>query len=242
MRNSRTSRFWLLTTFLALIAVSCQDHEGAAGVTTSSPTSEQKEATVKYWNALCDIDERLNHRLKDLSTSIQSDVQNGATQIAVLSKFADRCSQEASTYNQSVTDLPVINVDDRLIDETAQELKEGLEIAKHLTAMSEAANSYSQWSEQKDNPLNQQVFSDLFDSFVKGLEGRPFAGYEKFKSDQAKLDAEGQQIIAVYLQHEQALNALFEQTRTDDVKEMELRAYLAKKYGVEFKPRPHLDS
>ncbi len=138
--------------------------------------------------------------------------------------------------------MPLLDVDERLVKETADDLRTGAATVNHLNGMAQALVAYAEWCQRKQNPQGSKFVGDLIYSFINGLEGRPFAGLDKFHAEQASLDAEGQQLLGVYLEQLQALNVSIEQGKVDDAKELELRAYLSKKYGIEFKPMPQLNS
>lgn len=236
------SRKWILilmTGFWSLILTSCQSPQSTG---KESPSVAQKRATLDYWNGLYELNLQLNQRASEIVTSLGKGGQDGSSSADFLPTFAKAFTDLDDAYTKSVTQLPVMNVDERLIKETIEDLSSGDELIKHLNAMTDAAISYANWNHRKEHPDGGKIFSDLVYSCISGFEGRPFAGYDKITNEEASLDAEGQQILGVYLQHAQAFNNLLEQARADDVKELALRAYLAKKYGTEFKPMPKPDS
>lgn len=228
----------LLAGLWSLILTSCQSPQTGQ----ETPSYAQKQATLDYWNELYSLRLQLNQSATGLGASLEKDSQNGGTITELLPKFAKDFEALVDAYDQSVTQLPVMNVDERLIKETADDLRSDDEEVKNLNAMADAGVAYADWSQRKNHPGGGKLFSEMVDSYIRGLEGRPFAGYDKVRAERASLDAEGQQIIEAYLEHAQAFNSLIEQSRADDVKELELRAYLAKKYGAEFRPMPKAES
>ena len=228
----------LLAGCCSLILTSCQSPQSGQ----ETPSYAQKRATLDYWNGLYDLNLQLIQRGAEIFKTVGKDDQDGSVMGARLPTIAKEFTDLDDAYTKSVTQLPVMNVDERLIADTAEDLKSNDELIQHLNAMADAAISYADWNQRKNHPGGTKIFSDLVFSYINGLEGRPFAGYDKIRAEQDSLDSEGQQILGLYLQHAQALNALIEQGRLDDVKELELRAYLAKKYGVEFKPMPKPES
>ncbi len=234
----KISRKWiiiLMTGLWSLILTSCQSPQSTG---QESPSVAQMRATIDYWNGLFELNLQLNQRASELGASVEKDGQNGSALAEILPKLAEDFSALDDAYAASIMKMSVLNVDERLVKETADDLRSGNELVKHLKGMADAAVAYANWNQRKNNPEGAKIFSDIVYSFLGGLTGRPLAGYDKLNAEKASVDSEGQQILGAYLVHAQALNSIIEQERADDIKELELRAYLAKKYGVEFKPMP----
>ncbi len=236
------SRKWILILLVgvwSLILTSCQSPQPSG---QESPSVAQKRATLDYWNGLYDLNLQLNQHASEIATSLGKGGQDGSTLAELLPKLANDFSALDDAYAKSVMQMSVMNVDERLVKETADDLRTGDEVVKHLNGMADAAVVYANWNQRKINPDGAKIFSDIVYSFLGGLTGRPLAGYDKLNAEKVSVDSEGQQILGAYLVHAQALNSIIEQERADDIKELELRAYLAKKYGTEFKPMPKPDS
>jgi|GEM_PF-4923245 len=228
-----------MTGLWSLILTSCQTPQSTS---QESPSVAQRRATLDYWNGLYELNLQLNQHASELGASVEKEGQNGSTLAELLPKLANDFGALDDAYAKSVMQMTVMNVDERLVKETADDLRSGNEVVKHLNGMAEAAVAYANWNQRKSNPDGTKILSDIVYSFLGGLAGRPLAGYDKLNAEKASVDAEGQQILGAYLVQAQALNGIIEQERADDIKELELRAYLAKKYGVEFKPMPHVDT
>lgn len=215
---------------------SCRSLQTSDISASQNPTGAERDATLAYWNSLQQINAQIEKRFKEMVASLDRQSESKVDFLTILGNISEQMSRLAADLKDEIGSLPVKDVDGQLISDTAQDLKTSIETCQHLSGMVEAANSYAEWSQRKKNPDNDEVFIDLLDSFIKGFEGRPFAGYDKIRKDEQNLEVEGQRISNVYLSHLQALSEISEQSKSDKIKEMELRAYLSKKYGVEFKP------
>jgi hypothetical protein len=226
----------LCLTLIAGIWVWRNSQNSESTASSAPPTNAEIRATADYWAALIAIDRSALERIKDITNSI--DFQHQASLFEILPKYSAQLSKLAKEYNAAICDLPVIDVDERLLAETAQDLSRGLKSAQLVSGMADAAVSYLAWNHHRQNPSGEKIFGDLLDSLIMGFEGQPFGGYEKLKAEEAELDAEGRQILNDYLRQAEALNENIRQADADKLKAMELRAYLTKKYNLEFKPRP----
>ena len=231
----------LLASFLCLGQTSCQRSEPTAPPEPVKVTDTETKATVAYWRALIETDIKYCETLKQFQAEITKGQAQVTNAVDFLYLLSDSFGKTIKKYNDAVGDLPVMAVDQRLLDEVGQDMRKAVEMVQHLKGMAETADTYQTWSHRVQNPSGAAVFNDLLDSFVMGMEGRPFAGYDKMKQDAALLDAQGQQIIGTYMSHAQALNTLIQSSDGDKIKEMELRRYLAQKYNTEFPPRPNLE-
>lgn len=230
---------FLIAGFLTLFLASCQSPQSKEQPAVSHA---QAQATTAFWNRLYDLNVQLNQQLDEIIKSLEKESQDGSTFVELLPKFANQFSNLYDAYTRSLKQMPLLDVDERLVKETADDLRTGAAGVNHLNGMADALVAYAEWCKRKQNPENSKVIGDMIYSFVNGLVGRPLAGLDKMEKEEAGLDAEGQQILGVYLQQLQGWNLTIEQIKVDDVKELELRAYLAKKYSAEFKPMPQSDS
>jgi hypothetical protein len=227
---------------LALIQTSCRSPEAATAANSSINTQAQREATVAYWDALYTINAQIDLQLNQIEASLETNRQNGATPFDMLPEFSEQISQVADAYTRRVSALPVLDVDERLILETTEDLKNSSEISNHFKTMSEAVVSYAGWCQRKDHPPTAKMVVCVFDSIAGAFEGSPFIGYDEIREEETQMDEEGQQIIETYLTHLKALNGLINESAADKAKEIQLRSYLSSKYGVEFKPLPEFSS
>jgi len=231
----------LFAMLLCLAQTSCRRAQPMPPPEPVKVTEVETQATIAYWKSLIETDTKFVAIMKEWQTNIAKEQERATNAVAYLYTLSDSLGKNIKKYNNSVGDLPVKDVDQRLLDEVGQDMRQSVEIAQHLKGMAEAADTYQTWSQRVQNPSGAAVFNDLMDSFVMGMEGRPFAGYDKMKKDAAQLDSEGQQIAGTYMSHAQALNTLIQNGDNDKIKEMELRRYLAQKYNAEFPPRPNFD-
>ena len=236
----------LLTSIVVALTVtitqtSCRRNDTSAAASSQQPNDVNRSATVAYWKSQIEIDTRFNEEMKQLLAAFEKGQKNQPNPVVALTKAGAQISKLIERYNTTVGELPVRNVEQRLLDETSRDMRAGVSFVQHLNAMAEAADAYVEWSERKKSPSTESFLGDLLDSFIMGLQGQPFAGYNKMKNDATALDTEGQRIAGIYMSHVEALSQIVQENADDKVKEMELRAFLAKKYDVEFPPKPHFD-
>lgn len=203
-----------------------------------SATNRERIATLSYWNSLIEIDARFQESAKPFLAKLEQGDTNSLPPLDVLAKFAEWSSSASNKYNSDVGNLAVSGVDQRLLDETNADLRREVALVQHLSGMAENAQLYSDWAMRRKSRPTQELLTDVLDSFFMGLQGRPFEGYNNMKKKLSALDAEGQRIAQGYVAHAEAFNLLVQQVASDKVREIELRAFLSKKYGVEFRPRP----
>jgi hypothetical protein len=216
------------------------DVQRTEAITSVSDTQAERatmfaKATQDYWNSIIELDNKSFDQTVTLVSELQKRMETDS-QAHVLNYLATAFKDLFETYLNAVTRLPMKDVDEALLRHIREELKYGHEGASALAGMAETANALQAWSQRTKS--TEGFVSDCLDSFIQGMMGRPFAGYEKAKRESESFDAEGKQIANGYWQQYQRLMESIKHTEEMRIKELELRASLAGKYGVEFTPRP----
>jgi hypothetical protein len=201
---------------------------------SATPEFIGRDATLAYWNSLNGLEQRCSQTVTNLlNMVVEENPQLTKAQMMVLA--AEKYSEIINEFLKAICALPVRNVDQRLIAETTDDMRYCTKFAREFKGMAESLNAYAEWSKGTSIPASDESFlTDILDSFIMGLRGQPFAGYDKMKNDAARLGGQGEQIATQYLSHLEALNTLIQEADEQKIKELELRQYLTIKYDVEF--------
>lgn len=199
-------------------------------------TSAERKATQRFWTAIIQADEKT---LPVVKAAFDTYNPSEKTEVALpkLCQLADVVSIECSKWSSEVKKLDVLQVDEDLLNHVREEIRINDKVVGGFNGLAETSVAFYQWQKKKSAPPGN-ILGDMLDSFFQGMMGRPFAGYEKFQANAAKVDAEGQLLIDKYLAHCKSLASSFEESGDHSIKEHQLRSGLSKKYGVEFAPRP----
>ena len=193
------------------------------------------KATQEYWNSIIELDNKCFDQTIKLVSELQKRIETDS-QAQVLNYLATAFKDLFDSYLKAVNQLPMKDVDEVLLRHIREELKYGQEGARALAGIAETANALQEWSQRTKS--TEGFISDCLESFIQGMMGRPFYGYEKAKRESESFDTEGKQIANNYWQQYQQLMESIKHTEEMSIAELELRATLAGKYSMEFAPRP----
>ena len=199
-------------------------------------TGPERKATQRFWTALIQADEKTLPVVK-AAFDTYNPSEKAEVALPKLCRLADVASIECSKWSSEVKKVDVLQVDEDLLNHVREEIRINDKVVGAFNGLAETSVAFYQWQKKKAAPP-ENILGDMLDSFFQGMMGRPFAGYEKFQANAAKVDAEGQLLIEKYLAHCKSLTSSFEESGDHSIKEHQLRSGLSKKYGVEFGPRP----
>jgi hypothetical protein len=190
-------------------------------------------ATHHYWTAIIELDQKMGEDLRAMLAEIES---SGTSELEVLCHLALESAKQSKNFINQVSRFPMRDVDEGLLSHLRDEMRLVNKMSGCLIGMADSGVAFYEWSQRTQPP--EKFWTDLFESFMGGLMGRPFAGYEKAQQEAAQLDAEGQSLLNAYWQHNQGFSECIKQAEDMEIEELELRSRLAGKYGMEFAPRP----
>lgn len=202
---------------------------------SSVSINPQRDATITYWNSIVALDAQTREQFAELAKISKEQPPSGRTE--ALAKFVTGISTILNNYTEAATALPVQNVDERLVESVAEDLRRAANYCFHLQEMVSATNAYTAWSRRRKSHSADNFLGNLVDSLVMGAQGQPFAGYNQMREQISMLDAEGQKIANTYISHSEALSQLMRGNVDLKVKELELRSFLCRKYNTELAQR-----
>jgi hypothetical protein len=191
-------------------------------------------ATHDYWTAIIELDQEMGEDLRAMLAEIEG--ANATSELEVLCHLALESAKQSKNFINQVSQFPMRDVDEGLLSHLRDEMRLVNKMSGCLIGMADSGVAFYEWSQRTQPP--EKFWTDLFESFMGGLMGRPFAGYEKAQQEAAQLDAEGQSLLNAYWQHNQGFSECIKQAEDMEIEELELRSRLAGKYGMEFAPRP----
>ena len=237
--NSLLIAWASLTSLAACFAVGwiILDQRANPTTTTETHTSiiEKREPTLGYWNAMIVLDGEANQKLaKTLQQLAASPPEQVVQDLATLASAADDLTNEGEL---KVAKIPMLGVDEELLRFVRDECDLNREIVDHLAGMSQALLQLQQW-QRSNAPQEGDDWANFFNAFIQGFLGNPLGGYEEAKAKAERLNAEASQMTQAFIRHQEGWEACVKRAKKASITEMELRAKLAAKYGVEFPPRP----
>lgn len=211
-------------------------HQSAVIAQKPDESGPKRTATLNFWGAMIQAD---NKTMPAIKAAIEAYKPNETPDIALpkLCHLADVTSSECDKWSAEIKSLNVLHVDELLLNHFREELRINNQGVAAFNGIAETSVAFYHWQKKKSAP-SENILGDMMDSFFQGMMGRPFAGYEKFKADAAKLDAEGQLLVERYLAYCKSLTSTIEESSEHNIKEHQLRSELSGKYQVEFAPRP----
>jgi hypothetical protein len=198
----------------------------------SSNYAQEREATIKYWKSLCFI----YQAGIDASNPSSNGLKDESDPVVIVTKLSEESAKLLTDSVDKIRVLPVLNVDSRLIQYTRDDIREGNDMVSALDTTRDSLLAVCDWGKRRNTSPNS--LDDLLYSFIMGLQGKPFEGYNKARRDAENLDAEGRELIRKYIDALTRFDLLLKKSNDSDAKEIELRGYLSYKYNVEFPPTP----
>lgn len=233
---SKAPRLWIfcgVLFFLLLLVIFV--HQLGSHSDSGSPSSnypQEREATIKYWKSLCFI----YQAAIDASSPSLNGLKDESDPVVIVTKLSEESAKLLTESVDKIRMLPVLNVDSRLIQYTRDDIREGNEIVSELDATRDSLLAVCDWGKRRNK--SPDSLNDLLYSFIMGLQGKPFEGYNKARRDAENLDAEGRELIRKYIDALTRFDLLLKKSNDSDAKEIELRGYLSSRYNVEFPPAP----
>lgn len=196
--------------------------------------SHAGKATHDYWTSIGELDNKSHEEILAIFAEIER--ATNKSELEVLCDVARGFSTVTRNYMSQVARLPLKDVDQVLLSYLRIDFQLMIESVNCLEGMAESGVALQEWAQRTQPP--EKFWTDLLESFMGGLMGRPFAGYEKAQREAAELDAEGQSLLNAYWQHNQNLSKCLKVADEMKIDELKVRSCLSEKYGMEFPPRP----
>jgi hypothetical protein len=190
-------------------------------------------ATKRYWDELKELNKTIDQEFTEIAKQIETPDGEAVDPVVGLLKASDTLAQIMSRHIKRLDRLKLKGVDDRVLEFVNADARLGIQTKEFASEAASRLDAIAKWR-NKSNSIPDSLWNDLLYTFTKALEFQPSAGPERIMKEADALDEEGKQLVSQYLECIEKGNELLRQTEDEAVKELELRQYLTKKFGIEF--------